>query len=427
MSIFDRRHTGIIARGLVLAAAGVSVAACSSSVDRFAGYPPVNTASVPKQDSVTREKLAGAPKQGAVRPSWQQSPRKYASNSSSYTRQARTYTPPAPSYKRTPANGSVTVRSGQTMYSLARANHMSVQQLASANSIPYPYTLKVGQRLKVPGVASPTSPAPSFVPRKTTSAYRAASAPAEPRKNFTAAGSHRVEPGETLFSLGRKYNKNPYDIARYNNLAAPYGLNAGQVVKIPGSGATYAARTAPAVGRQPTTNVPFARKSNQIARKNTDRIAPAPVPKVAKSPDIQPATPTMRTASGSTFRWPVKGRVISSFGKKPNGLRNEGINIAVPEGTSVRSAEAGIVAYAGNELKGYGNLVLVRHKNGWVTAYAHNKQLFVKRGDTVKRGTVIAKAGQTGSVKSPQLHFEVRKGSSAVDPMKYLTSRTAGL
>ena len=125
------------------------------------------------------------------------------------------------------------------------------------------------------------------------------------------------------------------------------------------------------------------------------------------------------------MRWPVRGKVISAYGPKSNGLKNEGINIAVPEGTSVRAAESGVVAYAGNELKGYGNLVLIRHEDGYVTAYAHAKELFVKRGDTVKRGDVIAKAGQTGSVSSPQLHFEVRKGATALDPLKYLSSATA--
>jgi murein DD-endopeptidase MepM/ murein hydrolase activator NlpD len=125
------------------------------------------------------------------------------------------------------------------------------------------------------------------------------------------------------------------------------------------------------------------------------------------------------------MRWPVRGKVISGFGPKTNGLKNEGINIAVPEGTSVRAAEGGVVAYSGNELKGYGNLVLIRHDSGYVTAYAHAKELFVKRGDTVKRGDVIAKAGQTGSVSSPQLHFEVRKGATALDPMKFLSSATA--
>jgi murein DD-endopeptidase MepM/ murein hydrolase activator NlpD len=137
----------------------------------------------------------------------------------------------------------------------------------------------------------------------------------------------------------------------------------------------------------------------------------------APQPGPEPGLPGMR--------WPVKGKVISEFGSKPNGLRNEGINIAVPEGTSVRASESGIIAYAGNELKGYGNLVLIRHDGGWVTAYAHNKELFVKRGDAVKRGDIIAKAGQTGSVSTPQVHFEVRKGATAMDPMKFLGPVTA--
>ena len=117
-----------------------------------------------------------------------------------------------------------------------------------------------------------------------------------------------------------------------------------------------------------------------------------------------------------SFRWPVRGRVIAGFGSKPNGTQNDGINLAVPEGTPIKAADDGVVAYAGNELKGYGNLVLIRHTNGFVSAYAHASELMVKRGDTVKRGQVIAHAGQTGNVTSPQLHFEIRKGSTPVDP-----------
>src|SRR6266567_2331857 len=121
------------------------------------------------------------------------------------------------------------------------------------------------------------------------------------------------------------------------------------------------------------------------------------------------------------FRWPVRGRVIEEFGPKANGQQNDGINLAVPEGTPVKAAEDGVVAYAGNELKGYGNLLLVRHSNGFVTAYAHASELMVKRNDQVKRGQIIARAGQTGSVSSPQLHFEIRKGATPVDPMRYLS------
>ena len=115
-------------------------------------------------------------------------------------------------------------------------------------------------------------------------------------------------------------------------------------------------------------------------------------------------------------QWPRDRRLRP----ETNGQQNDGINIAVPEGTPVKAAEDGVVAYAGNELKGYGNLVLVRHPNGYVTAYAHAKELLVKRGDQVKRGQVIAQSGQTGNVNAPQLHFEIRKGASPLDPTRFL-------
>lgn len=143
-------------------------------------------------------------------------------------------------------------------------------------------------------------------------------------------------------------------------------------------------------------------------------LAPAPQPEAAKAPVQEPE----QTASVSgDFRWPARGRVIAGFGA--NG-GNEGINIAVPEGTPVKAAEAGTVTYAGSEVKGYGNLVLIKHDNGYVSAYAHNGSLNVKRGEQVKRGQVIATSGQTGNVTSPQLHFEIRKGATPVDPLKHL-------
>jgi len=142
--------------------------------------------------------------------------------------------------------------------------------------------------------------------------------------------------------------------------------------------------------------------------------APAPQPEVSKAALQDPE----QTASVSgDFRWPARGRVIAGFGA--NG-GNEGINIAVPEGTPVKATEAGVVTYAGSEVKGYGNLVLIKHDNGFVSAYAHNGSLNVKRGEQVKRGQVIATSGQTGNVTSPQLHFEIRKGATPVDPLKHL-------
>ena len=147
-----------------------------------------------------------------------------------------------------------------------------------------------------------------------------------------------------------------------------------------------------------------------------------PSPPLRRSPRQPVADPEQTAsvaddASAGDFRWPARGRVIAGFGA--NG-GNEGINIAVPEGTPVKATEAGTVTYAGSEVKGYGNLVLIRHENGFVSAYAHNGALSVKRGETVKRGQVIATSGQTGNVTSPQLHFEIRKGATPVDPMKHL-------
>jgi len=164
-------------------------------------------------------------------------------------------------------------------------------------------------------------------------------------------------------------------------------------------------------------------KPEASAAKPGPIVAKAEQPE-AKKPAVDPTpisslTPedgktTMAALPG--FRWPAHGRIIQAY--KAGG--NEGINIALPEGTSVKATEAGVVAYAGNDLKGYGNLVLIRHPNGFVSAYANNSDIEVKRGDLVKRGQVIAKSGQSGNVASPQLHFELRKGSTPVDPTQYL-------
>ncbi len=187
------------------------------------------------------------------------------------------------------------------------------------------------------------------------------------------------------------------------------------------------ARNEPPVTRGQT--LPQAKASAKAAPVRTAALAPAtvapikaaPVQAAPKQPDPAPtanvaaAAPVADASGNPEFRWPARGRIIQGF---KGG--NDGINIAVPEGTAVKAAETGTVAYAGSELKGYGNLVLIRHPNGFVTAYANNGELDVKRGDQVKRGQTIAKSGQSGNVASPQLHFELRKGSTPVDPTSYL-------
>jgi len=140
---------------------------------------------------------------------------------------------------------------------------------------------------------------------------------------------------------------------------------------------------------------------------------------------VSPTSPPVVIAPAQKFLWPVQGRVISPFGQRPGGGRNDGINIAARPGSSIHAADAGTVTYVGNELKGYGNLVLIQHDNGYITAYAHAERIDVARGERVARGQVIGSAGETGDVSEPQLHFELRVGTRPVDPTPYLVDRMA--
>jgi murein DD-endopeptidase MepM/ murein hydrolase activator NlpD len=254
------------------------------------------------------------------------------------------------------------------------------------------------------------------------------------RLSVASSGTHVVRPGETLYSLGRTYQVSPFAIADLNQLPHTATLTIGQKLRVPGEHSmTAAAAPVPAkpstpiriqsvAVSQPATQTATAAPGQSAVASNTPAGAEPALPDTADQPPAETVD-----ASQPAFRWPVNGpaKVISGFGVKANGLRNEGVNISVPEGTAVKAAESGMVAYAGNELKGYGNLILIRHDGGWVTAYAHNKELLVKRGDTVKRGDIIARSGQTGSVDAPQLHFEVRKGATAMDPQKFFGAASA--
>ncbi len=300
------------------------------------------------------------------------------------------------------SGGRVTVGHGMTLYSIARANNVTVAELAAANRLRAPYAVHAGQVLRIPGSADAVAPVPRIASSKRAS-----------------GGTHKVASGETLFALGRKYGVSPYAIADLNGLPHDHALQLGQRVKIPSNGKIAA------VSKTQTRVEPEAVEEEPVVDEAPEEVASTVSEPAEEAADEKTVAQIPAEEPSIGMRWPVRGKIISSYGSKPNGLKNEGINIAVPEGASVRAAESGVVAYAGNELKGYGNLVLIRHDGGYVTAYAHAKELFVKRGDTVKRGDVIAKAGQTGSVSSPQLHFEVRKGATAMDPMRFLSSSTA--
>lgn len=147
---------------------------------------------------------------------------------------------------------------------------------------------------------------------------------------------------------------------------------------------------------------------------------PATAPAAVTSPQAAaPSTAPADQGSGE-FGWPLRGRLISGYGLKPDGQKNEGLNIAAPMGTSVFASRAGTVAYAGNELRGFGSMVLVRHTGGMFSVYAHLDQISVSKGATVTKGQVVGTVGQSGGMTEPQLHFEIRQNSTPQDPMRYL-------
>ncbi len=422
----SRSFLGSLKAGYLLTAgAAVLLSACSGSMERFADNPwnsdPVYTASVPKEpaeeknsdSAITSKPLASSPSKPAGD--------NFASNGYNYQRQQQATTQINPN-----PGGQVRIEPGMTLFSVARANGMTVGELAAANAISAPYAVRTGQMINIPTRAD--------LAKLQSNVAQAEPAYAAPQRTSNAGSSHTVRAGETLFSLGRQYNISPYAIADANGLSRSATLRSGQMVTIPGQaggstgGGSTVAMTEPVTPTVTTPSMPSAKDASRI-----DEPQPGAAEQIPMANNSEPAAQTAESTAPQPapepglpgMRWPVKGKVISEFGSKPNGLRNEGINISVPEGTSVRASDSGIVAYAGNELKGYGNLVLIRHDGGWVTAYAHNKELFVKRGDAVKRGDIIAKAGQTGSVSTPQVHFEVRKGATAMDPMKFLGPVTA--
>lgn len=269
----------------------------------------------------------------------------------------------------TPVSGAViTVAKGDTLYSLARKNGVPLRSMIAANSLRAPYGLAIGQKLKLP-----------------------------------VALQHVVARGETGYSISRRYGVNIAALMRENRIRAPYTLSIGQQLTLPG-GAKPAPRQVAAANRPKAT----ANTAPRAAPKG--RVVPLPAP---------PA----RSKSG--FSWPVGGKLASRFGPKEGGLHNDGINILAKQGTPVRSAESGVVVYASNALEGYGNLLLLKHADGWLTAYAHNERLLVNKGENIAKGQIIARVGSTGGVTDPQLHFEIRKGRRALDPLDYLRGSVA--
>jgi len=303
------------------------------------------------------------PSQWQAQPAKQSAGKKSARTSSKSSGQASSNKSSAAKEKN--MSGTAVVRKGDTVYALSRRHRVGVRSLIKINRFKPPYTLMVGQRITLP----------------------------KPR-------DHIVQKGDNIYSVSRRYGVGRYGLARTNGLKVPYTIMVGQRLRLPDG------IESPTVPESGPGNSP------------TGAVTSQPLPVTGKK--MPAAVPEPPRATGKGFIWPVKGKVISRFGGKAKGLHNDGINISAPRGAAVKVVENGVIAYAGNELRGFGNLLLVKHDGGWVTAYAHNEELLVKRGRKVRKGEVIAKVGSTGNVRSPQLHFELRRGNRAVDPAKHL-------
>ena len=342
--------------------------------------------------------------------------------------------------------GAHTVSANDTLWNISNRYNISLQDLVHANNLAAPYQLKEGMRLRLP-------------PPQT----------------------YKVREEDSLYTISRLFNISTTALARLNSLSAPYNISPGQTLRLPAvtppepvmpppaptmtaaapdsygavvyapSASITAETLAPPPGQgQRLGTLPAAPPAYQTAQ--TGYLPPYPqqqqqtmdgawmpewlrsganadgtMPPQPQAPQAELQVASLPPVAQSTaprtdgrFEWPVVGRILSGYGPKPGGEHNDGINIAVPAGTPVRAAEDGTVVYADNELKGFGNLLLIRHKDRWMTAYAHLDRMAVKSGDKVTRGQTIGTAGSSGSVDRPQLHFEVRRGTEALNPEIYL-------
>jgi murein DD-endopeptidase MepM/ murein hydrolase activator NlpD len=278
------------------------------------------------------------------------------------------------------AASTTTVGKGETLFAVSRRTGVDITALAKANNFEKPYALEPGQQITVP-----------------------------------ATNYHVVQSGETASSIARKHRVSLTQLADLNIFDEIMSVQLGQKLKLP-----------------LTIIMPDASAPVQVAQNTNVSSTPQPAPTISTPPaeaapaDSEEMAALPQPAAGTTmpvFGWPLEGKIISAFGPKPNGQYNDGINIAARVGQPVRAAADGEVVYASNQLKGFGNLLLIRHKNGWLTAYAHNDGLLVKKGTKVQRGEVVARAGASGAVRTAQLHFEVRLNRKPINPVRVLPER----
>lgn len=323
------------------------------------------------------------------------------------------------------------VKAGDTVYGIARQMNLDMAEIIRLNGLQPPYMLRVGQNLQMPGSGGPApaqvatanpAPAPARkpdMPPATSSAPPArATRPSVETAPLDPPAPVASKPVTSTPAMNHMAAPSPAPVTGKRGVEAESLSPPPTTAAQPNSGSTASANPVVPATRQPAPIAPA--PSPAPAPSAAAPTATPPAPQVATAvPLAKPdEAPPPRTAA--RFMWPLRGEIISTYGTKPGGLRNDGINIAAAQGTAVAAAESGIVAYAGNQLKSFGNLVLIRHDGGWVTVYAHLADIGVQQGQRVTRGQPIGTVGQTGNVRSPQLHFAVRKGDQVVDPMGQL-------
>lgn len=319
--------------------------------------------------------------------------------------------------------GYYTVESGDSLWSISRKYSMTLPELVELNSLEKPYNIRPGQKIKVTESGSGSTI----------------------RENKMETGTYIVKEGDNLSSIANKYNMKTVELAELNNINKPYSIRIGQKLKIktnnneevrvvsskkspsgtyivkPGDNlSTIASNQGMSTGELADLNnlkSPYSLRVGQELKVSKNATSTASTKKITPTPIV---TKTKNSNRTNSFIWPVKGEVVSNFGNKANGLFNDGINISASKGTGFKASEDGVVAYVGNELRGYGTIVLIKHNNNWISAYAHCGSVKVARGDKVEKGQIIGTVGQTGNVTSPQLYFSLRNGREAVDPLKYL-------
>lgn len=339
------------------------------------------------------------------------------------------------------------VQRGETLYAISRAYDIDMYSLAQANDLPEPYLLNVGQTLRIPSsnavAANPgsvTASAAGAMPQQTAAAP-ASSGSISPTSSAGGVMVEALPPPNAPNSPPQPNTVAPPPSSQQTVM--PPRQPPPPVTSAPDAQKAASPPPAPVQAAAPEQKAPEQKAPEQKAPEQkaaeskaaeTQQVAvvpPSQPPPSQPPPSAEPpaANPTPRQKaedeppprSGRSFAWPVRGRILSTFGTKGDGTHNDGLNIAARAGSPVIAAENGLVVYSGNELRGFGNLLLLRHADGWITAYAHLDRVLVKKGQKVSRGQAIATVGSSGGVDQPQLHFEIRRGSQAVDPAKFLS------